>query len=74
MCVLTRNRLAPMVLTTPINTTIDGNTFNGASGSTGSAVAVFNNLVGSTFTGVSVGATTDNTYTNITQACKSQAV
>lgn|GEM_PF-3432479 len=47
---------------TPINTTIDGNIFNTAAGSTGSAVVVANNLSGSNFTGVNVGSTTDNTY------------
>ncbi|MBX3423492.1 MAG: VCBS domain-containing protein [Pirellulaceae bacterium] len=49
---------------TPINTTIDGNIFEGASGSSGTAIAVFNNLVGSNFTGVTIGGTTDNTYNN----------
>ncbi len=47
---------------TPINTTVDGNTFNAAAGSTGTAVVVQNTLAGSNFTGVNVGTTSDNIY------------
>ncbi len=47
---------------TPINTSINGNAFSGASGSTGTAIAVLNTLASSNFTGMTVGATTDNTY------------
>lgn len=46
---------------TPINTTVDGNTFN-ANGASVTAVRVENDLAGANFTGVTIGGTTDNTY------------
>src|SRR5262249_38836439 len=47
---------------TPINTAIDGNTFNTAAGATGTAISIADSLPSTNFTGVNIGVTTDNTY------------